>query len=108
LFLIVVIGAEAGIANVRKFSYLAGANGGGLFATLYFIALIVAAIPTLMSEMPPWREERNERIGGARRHPDFLATTTDSLLKFARRHSIIRLTRSLSLSCVATAGGIGV
>jgi len=27
-----------------KFSYLAGANGGGLFVALYFIALIVVAI----------------------------------------------------------------
>ncbi len=51
LFLIIAIGTEAGIANVWKFSYLAGANGGGLFVALYFIALVVVAIPALMSEM---------------------------------------------------------
>jgi neurotransmitter:Na+ symporter, NSS family len=51
LFLIIAIGTEAGIANVWKFSYLAGANGGGLFVALYFIALIVIAIPALMAEM---------------------------------------------------------
>ncbi|HEX7012550.1 MAG TPA: sodium-dependent transporter [Steroidobacteraceae bacterium] len=51
LFLIIAIGAEAGIANVWKFSYLAGANGGGLFVALYFLALFLVAIPALMAEM---------------------------------------------------------
>ena len=51
LFLIIAIGTEAGIANVWKFSYLAGANGGGLFVALYFIALIAIAVPALMAEM---------------------------------------------------------
>ena len=51
LFLIIAIGTEAGIANVWKFSYLAGANGGGLFVALYFLALIVIAVPALMAEM---------------------------------------------------------
>jgi NSS family neurotransmitter:Na+ symporter len=51
LFLIIAIGTEAGIANVWKFSYLAGANGGGLFVALYFIALFLIAIPALMAEM---------------------------------------------------------
>lgn len=51
LFLITAIGTEAGIANVWKFSYLAGENGGGLFVALYFLALFVIAIPALMAEM---------------------------------------------------------
>jgi NSS family neurotransmitter:Na+ symporter len=51
LFLIIAIGTEAGIANVWKFSYLAGENGGGLFVALYFLALIVVAVPALMAEM---------------------------------------------------------
>jgi len=51
LFLIAAIGTEAGIANVWKFSYLAGANGGGLFVLLYFAALLVLAVPALMAEM---------------------------------------------------------
>jgi neurotransmitter:Na+ symporter, NSS family len=51
LFLIIAIGTEAGIANVWKFSYLAGANGGGLFVTLYFGALFLIAIPALIAEM---------------------------------------------------------
>jgi NSS family neurotransmitter:Na+ symporter len=51
LFLIIAIGTEAGIANVWKFSYLAGSNGGGLFVALYFLALVLVAIPALMAEM---------------------------------------------------------
>lgn len=51
LFLIIAIGAEAGIANVWKFSYLAGSNGGGLFVILYFAALLLIAIPALMAEI---------------------------------------------------------
>ncbi len=51
LFLIIAVGTEAGIANVWKFSYLAGANGGGLFVALYFMALVIVAIPALMAEM---------------------------------------------------------
>ncbi len=51
LFLIIAIGTEAGIANVWKFSYLAGENGGGLFVALYFLALVIVAIPALMAEM---------------------------------------------------------
>lgn len=51
LFLIIAIGTEAGIANVWKFSYLAGANGGGLFVALYFGALVLIAVPALMAEM---------------------------------------------------------
>jgi NSS family neurotransmitter:Na+ symporter len=63
LFLIIAVGTEAGIANVWKFSYLAGANGGGLFVALYFIALIVVAIPALMAEMLIGRHGGKSAVG---------------------------------------------
>src|SRR5271170_676928 len=63
LFLIIAIGTEAGIANVWKFSYLAGANGGGLFVALYFIALIVIAVPALMAEMLIGRHGGKSAVG---------------------------------------------
>src|ERR1700730_9493512 len=66
LFLIIAIGTEAGIANVWKFSYLAGANGGGLFVALYFIALIVIAVPALMAEMLIGRHGGKSAIGTMR------------------------------------------
>lgn len=63
LFLIIAIGAEAGIANVWKFSYLAGANGGGLFVALYFLALFLIAIPALTAEMLLGRHGGKSVIG---------------------------------------------
>ncbi len=63
LFLITAIGTEAGIANVWKFSYLAGANGGGLFVALYFIALIVVAVPALIAEMLIGRRGGRSAVG---------------------------------------------
>jgi neurotransmitter:Na+ symporter, NSS family len=63
LFLIIAIGTEAGIANVWKFTYLAGENGGGLFVSLYFIALIVVAIPALMAEMLIGRRGGRSTVG---------------------------------------------
>lgn len=63
IFLIIAIGTEAGIANVWKFSYLAGANGGGLFVALYFIALIVVAVPALMAEMLIGRHGGRSAVG---------------------------------------------
>ncbi|HEY0745657.1 MAG TPA: sodium-dependent transporter [Steroidobacteraceae bacterium] len=66
LFLIIAIGTEAGIANVWKFSYLAGANGGGLFVALYFIALVMVAVPALMAEMLIGRHGGSSAIGSMR------------------------------------------
>jgi neurotransmitter:Na+ symporter, NSS family len=63
LFLIIAIGTEAGIANVWKFSYLAGANGGGLFVALYFVALVAIAVPALMAEMLIGRHGGKSAVG---------------------------------------------
>lgn len=63
LFLIIAIGTEAGIANVWKFSYLAGENGGGLFVALYFLALFVVAVPALMAEMLIGRHGGKSAVG---------------------------------------------
>lgn len=66
LFLIIAIGTEAGIANVWKFSYLAGENGGGLFVALYFMALVAIAIPALMAEMLIGRHGGKSVVGTMR------------------------------------------
>ncbi|NKF22616.1 sodium-dependent transporter [Solimonas marina] len=89
LFLIAAIGTEAGIANVWKFSYLAGANGGGLFVALYFIALIVIAAPALMAEM------LIGRLGGQ--------SVMGNMRALAQRHGISRGWRAfgaLALVCI--------
>ncbi|MFT4045668.1 MAG: sodium-dependent transporter [Solimonas sp.] len=89
LFLIAAIGTEAGIANVWKFSYLAGANGGGLFVALYFIAVIVIAAPALMAEM------LIGRLGGR--------SVMGNMRMLAERHGASRFWQSfgvLALVCI--------
>jgi NSS family neurotransmitter:Na+ symporter len=63
LFLITAIGSEAGVASVWKFSYLAGANGGGLFVLTYFLALVLIAVPALLAEMMIGRRGGGSMIG---------------------------------------------
>src|SRR6185312_8335697 len=66
LFVITAIGTEAGIANFWKFTYLAGQNGGGTFVTLYFVALVVLAIPALAAEILIGRYGGRSVVGSLR------------------------------------------
>jgi NSS family neurotransmitter:Na+ symporter len=66
LFLIAAVGAEAGVASVWKFSYLAGTNGGGLFVFAYALALLLIAVPALMAEMLIGRRGNGSMIGTLR------------------------------------------
>lgn len=66
LFLIAAVGAEAGVASVWKFTYLAGTNGGGLFVFSYVVALIVIGMPALLAEMLIGRRGGGSMIGSLR------------------------------------------
>jgi NSS family neurotransmitter:Na+ symporter len=66
LFLIAAIGAEAGVASVWKFTYLAGTNGGGLFVFSYAMALAIIAVPALLAEMLIGRRGGGSMIGSLR------------------------------------------
>ena len=50
-FLAASIGTAIGIANIWKFTYVAGANGGGMFVLIYILAMAFVAIPALLAEM---------------------------------------------------------
>jgi len=50
-FLAASIGTAVGIANIWKFTYVAGANGGGMFVLLYILAMAFVAVPALIAEM---------------------------------------------------------
>jgi NSS family neurotransmitter:Na+ symporter len=50
-FLAASIGTAIGIANIWKFTYVAGANGGGMFVLIYILAMAFVAIPALIAEM---------------------------------------------------------
>lgn len=50
-FLAASIGTAIGLANIWKFTYVAGANGGGMFVLLYILSMAFVAVPALIAEM---------------------------------------------------------
>lgn len=50
-FLAASIGTAIGLANIWKFTYVAGANGGGMFVLLYVLSMAFVAVPALIAEM---------------------------------------------------------
>jgi NSS family neurotransmitter:Na+ symporter len=49
-FLMAAVGAAVGLGNVWRFPYMTGTNGGGAFVLIYLAAVILIAIPVLISE----------------------------------------------------------
>jgi NSS family neurotransmitter:Na+ symporter len=49
-FYAAAIGSAIGLANIWKFSYVAGANGGGAFVLVYVAALLLFALPATIAE----------------------------------------------------------
>ena len=58
VFLMAAVGASVGLGNIWKFPYVTGANGGGAFVTVYFLAAILVAIPILIAELMIGRRGR--------------------------------------------------
>lgn len=50
-FIAASVGTAVGIANIWKFTYVAGANGGGMFVLIYVLAMAFVAVPALIAEM---------------------------------------------------------
>ena len=50
MFLAAAIGSVVGIANVWKFTYVVGENGGGAFVIVYVLAVVAIALPALIAE----------------------------------------------------------
>jgi NSS family neurotransmitter:Na+ symporter len=49
-FLMAAIGAAVGLGNIWRFPYMTGTNGGGAFVLIYLAAVVLIAIPVLISE----------------------------------------------------------
>ena len=58
MFLAAAIGSVVGIANVWKFTYVAGENGGGAFVIVYVVAVALVALPALIAEFLVGRRGR--------------------------------------------------
>lgn len=49
-FLMAAVGAAVGLGNIWRFPYMTGTNGGGAFVLIYLAAVVLIAIPVLLSE----------------------------------------------------------
>ncbi|MEQ8508365.1 MAG: sodium-dependent transporter [Rhodospirillaceae bacterium] len=49
-FLMAAVGAAVGLGNIWRFPYMTGTNGGGAFVLIYLAAVVLIAIPVLISE----------------------------------------------------------
>ena len=49
-FIMAAVGSSVGLGNLWRFSSEAGQNGGGAFILVYVLAVVLVAIPVLMSE----------------------------------------------------------
>lgn len=50
-FMLAAMGSAVGLANIWRFPYAAGMNGGGAFVLVYIGAVLTLALPLLMAEL---------------------------------------------------------
>ncbi|MFT5132581.1 MAG: NSS family neurotransmitter:Na+ symporter, partial [Gammaproteobacteria bacterium] len=51
IFIFAAVGSAVGLANIWKFPYTAGANGGGAFVIIYVLCIFLITVPIHMSEL---------------------------------------------------------
>lgn len=51
LFIMATVGSSVGLANIWRFPFTAGENGGGAFVLIYIAAVLFLAMPLLMGEL---------------------------------------------------------
>ena len=62
IFILAAVGSAVGLANIWRFPYAAGANGGGAFVMIYLISIFLITIPIHMSELLIGRRGRKSPI----------------------------------------------
>ena len=62
IFILAAVGSAVGLANIWRFPYAAGANGGGAFVMIYLISIFLLTIPINMSELLIGRRGRKSPI----------------------------------------------
>ncbi|MBV7315114.1 sodium-dependent transporter [Shewanella sp. NIFS-20-20] len=50
-FIMAAVGSAVGLANIWRFPYAAGENGGGAFVFIYILAVVLVVLPILMAEL---------------------------------------------------------
>lgn len=51
MFLLAAVGSAVGLANIWRFPYVVGANGGGAFVLIYILSMFLVTIPLLVAEI---------------------------------------------------------
>lgn len=51
MFLFAAVGSAVGLANIWRFPYVVGANGGGAFVLIYVASMLLIVIPLLIAEV---------------------------------------------------------
>ena len=67
LFVMATIGASVGLANIWRFPFSTGQNGGGAFVLIYLVAVVFMALPLLMGELMLGRRGQTCPPGAMRR-----------------------------------------
>jgi neurotransmitter:Na+ symporter, NSS family len=62
-FVFAAIGSAVGLANIWRFPYMVGKNGGAAFVILYLICLFVIGFPTFISEVTLGRKAQRNPVG---------------------------------------------
>jgi NSS family neurotransmitter:Na+ symporter len=66
-FVFAAIGSAVGLANIWRFPYLVGKNGGAAFVFLYLMCLLVIGLPTFLAEVTLGRKAKRNPAGTFRK-----------------------------------------
>ncbi|MFT4552506.1 MAG: NSS family neurotransmitter:Na+ symporter [Chlamydiales bacterium] len=62
-FVFAAVGSAVGLANIWKFPYIVGQNGGAAFIAVYLICLLLIGFPVLVAEIMLGRKTRKNPYG---------------------------------------------
>lgn len=65
-FALAAVGSAIGLANIVKFPYMVGNNGGAAFIFIYLVSLLVVSLPVLIAEALIGRSTRRNPSGAFR------------------------------------------
>lgn len=66
-FMLAAVGSAVGLANIWRFPYTTGENGGGAFVFVYLAAVFLLALPLVIAELLLGRRGQSSPAGSMRR-----------------------------------------
>ena len=65
-FILAALGSAIGLANIVRFPYIVGSNGGAAFIVLYLLCLLLVGFPVIISEVMIGRRTQSSPCGAFR------------------------------------------